>query len=66
MTKICTRYDPKPIPHRQFDWSAWEDGGSEHLTGWGATEAEAIQELRDNLEAQGIVDLVFTTTEQTP
>ena len=62
--KICTQYWAKPIPLRQFDWSAWEDGGDEHQTGWGATEAEAIQDLKENLEAQGIVDAIFP--ESTP
>lgn len=61
--KICTQYWAKR-ELRQFDWSAWEDGGDEHQTGWGATEAEAIQDLKENLEAQGIVDAIFP--ESTP
>jgi hypothetical protein len=44
--KIITRYDPKPIPDRQFDWCASEDGGEErHMTGWGATKEEALIDL---------------------
>jgi hypothetical protein len=42
--KIITRYDPKPIPDRQFDWSAWEDGGNENMVGCGTTK-EAIIDL---------------------
>ena len=43
--KIITRYDPKPIPDRQFDWSAWEDGGNENMVGCGKTKEEAIIDL---------------------
>lgn len=44
--KIITNYWAKPIPDRQFDWSAMEDGGDERLCGYGRTEAEAIEDLR--------------------
>ncbi|SRR6267143_450080 len=47
MDKIITRYDPKPIPNRQFDWTAVTDNydlGSP--IGYGRTEAEAIADLR--------------------
>jgi hypothetical protein len=43
---IKTRCWAKPIPLRQFDWEAWEDGGDERMTGFGRTEAEAIDDLR--------------------
>jgi hypothetical protein len=43
--KIVTRYDPKPIPDRQFDWSAWEDSGNEMMVGCGKTKEEAIIDL---------------------
>ncbi len=43
---IITRYDPPPIPLRQFDWSAcrdnYEPGGP---LGYGKTEQEAIKDL---------------------
>jgi len=45
--KIITRYNPKPIPDRRFDWSAVTDNydlGSP--IGYGRTEAEAIADLR--------------------
>jgi hypothetical protein len=47
MDKIVTRYDPKPIPDRRFDWTAVTDNydlGSP--IGYGRTEAEAIADLR--------------------
>jgi hypothetical protein len=43
---IATRYDPKPIPDRRFDWQATTadyDLGSP--IGFGCTEAEAINDL---------------------
>lgn len=45
--KIITRYDPKPIPVRQFDWVAVTDDyeGAQSPIGYGATEAEAIADL---------------------
>lgn len=50
--KIKTVYDPKPIPVRWFDWEAIEydtyDLGSP--TGYGATEEEAIADLKEKLE----------------
>lgn len=48
---IRTSYDPKPIPMRQFDWSAMRDGydGGDPI-GFGRTEAEAIADLIDNEE----------------
>jgi hypothetical protein len=49
--KIRTKYWPMlissgPIPIRQFDWSAMEDGGNENMVGWGATEQAAIDDLK--------------------
>lgn len=44
--KIITDYWPKPIPPRQFDWSAtfdgYEPGGP---IGYGRSEQEAIDDL---------------------
>ncbi len=48
--KIITEYVYPPIPVRQFDWAAYRDGyepDSGSPVGWGATEAEAIAELRE-------------------
>jgi hypothetical protein len=48
--KIITHYDPKPIPVRAFDWTAVTDeyeGG--HPIGHGRTEAEAIEDLREEI-----------------
>jgi hypothetical protein len=44
--RIVTNYWAKPIPDRRFDWSAMEDGGDEHMCGYGRTEAEAIDDLK--------------------
>jgi hypothetical protein len=43
---IITRYWPKPIPLRQFDWSAvTDDYEPGDPIGYGRTEAEAINDL---------------------
>lgn len=55
--KIITAYWPKPIPMRQFDWTAVtdnydgaEDSSTRGRIGYGRTEAEAIADLREQLE----------------
>lgn len=51
--KIVTRYDPKPIPIRTADWLAVDDDtydGPGSPIGCGATEQEAIDDLKDQLE----------------
>lgn len=50
--KIKTEYDPKPIPSRQFDWSAIDDDTYDEgePVGYGATEAEAIEDLKAWME----------------
>jgi hypothetical protein len=49
--KIITRYDPKPIPVRQFDWLATtEDYDLGSPIGYGRTEAEAINDLKLQLD----------------
>lgn len=51
--KIHTHYDPKPIPLRQFDWSAYDDNYEPGCPiGWGATEAEALADLAIEIEAR--------------
>jgi len=48
--KTVTHYDPKPIPSRRFDWSATTaDYEPPQPVGYGATEAEAIADLRAQL-----------------
>jgi hypothetical protein len=46
MTDIRTSYDPPPIPHRQFDWTAIYDNydGGDPI-GYGKTEQDAIDDL---------------------
>jgi hypothetical protein len=59
--KIVTYFWMKPIPQRKFDWSAVTDnyeGGDGYgerggPIGHGATEAEAIADLREQLEIEG-------------
>jgi hypothetical protein len=49
--KIVTSYWAKPIPERKFDWSAvTEDYEPGAPVGYGRTEAEAIADLRDQLD----------------
>lgn len=49
MPKIVTEHVYPPIPIRRFDWLAhWDD--PEGKTGWGRTEEEAIQDLKDNTD----------------
>ena len=49
--EIVTTYVYPPIPLRQFDWSAVEDSYEPgRPIGYGKTEAEAVQDLRDQLD----------------
>ncbi len=45
---IKTEHVYPPIPHRGNDWCAWiEDSDEEtRICGWGATEEDAITDLR--------------------
>lgn len=44
---IITRHVFPPIPDRRWDWLAFNEGEEESgHNGWGATEAEALQDLR--------------------
>lgn len=50
---IRTDYWPKPIPPRQFDWSAVDADtydGPGCAIGYGATETEAIADLMQEIE----------------
>jgi hypothetical protein len=48
MARIITSYIRPPVPSRRFDWAAWVDGREESgQVGYGATEAEALAELRE-------------------
>jgi hypothetical protein len=53
LARVVTRFDPKPIPDRQFDWTAvMADYDLGHSIGYGRTEAEAINDLI--LEIEGV------------
>lgn len=46
--KIITDFDPKPIPNRNFDWTACRDGYDEgEPVGYGRTEDAAVESLLD-------------------
>ena len=48
---ISTSHDCPPIPDRSFDWSAVTDNYDlGHLIGHGATESEAIADLKQQIE----------------
>ena len=55
--KIKTSYDPPPIPTwRKFAWSAIEDGYEPNdPIGFGATEQEAIDDLKEQIELEDAV-----------
>ncbi len=50
LTIVATNVCP-PIPSRAFDWSAYVDewGADDSPQGFGATEAEAVADLREKL-----------------
>ena len=51
--KIVTSYVCPAIPVRNFDWCAYEDGREEEGNyGWGKTEAEAIADLKWQLDEE--------------
>ena len=53
---VKTSHIYPPIPIRKFDWQAWVDGSDESGPyGFGPTEQEAIEDLKEQLEelAQG-------------
>lgn len=51
MRKLVTTHVCPPIPDRRNDWCAHYDGDEESGDiGWGATEAEAIADFRDNYQ----------------
>ena len=53
--EIITTYNPKPGPDFRWDWEAVTDSydGADDCCdpiGWGATEEEAIKNLKEQLE----------------
>lgn len=49
--KIVTSHVYRLIPDRTMDWCAHYDGEEEAgMYGWGRTEAEAIQDFKDNCQ----------------
>ena len=49
-SNIVTSFNPPPIPARNFDWNAYVEGYEPgDPLGYGSTEEEAIQNLKDML-----------------
>ena len=49
MPKIVTHHSRPPIPTTKSDWCAFYDGEEEYGgCGYGPTEADAIQDFKDN------------------
>ena len=46
---IITEFVNPPIPNRSHDWIAYQDGAEDGITGHGATEQEALDDLNDQL-----------------
>jgi len=50
--KIVTSFVYPPIPLRTCDWVAYYDGEEEGFRGWGETEQEAVEDLKENTEEE--------------
>jgi hypothetical protein len=50
MKEIITRFIYPPIPIRTCDWVAYYEGREEGPTGWGETEQDAIETLKEIAE----------------
>ena len=53
MPEILTSHIYPPIPIRSFDWCAFfaeEEGYEDARIGWGATEEEAIADLKEQVD----------------
>jgi hypothetical protein len=50
--RIKTTYDPKPHPNRSYDWEAIDEDTYDYdqPIGYGATEVEAIADLKAMLD----------------
>lgn len=60
--KIVTRHVCPPIPIRDYDWCAYEDGQEEAGNyGWGCTEAEAVADWHEVHEDSGICKVCDTS-----
>jgi hypothetical protein len=58
---IRTTYVHPPIPIRTSDWCACEEGQEEYGPyGWGATEAEAIEDLQERLEDEDTCPMCYS------
>lgn len=50
--KIIAQHINPPIPSREFDWLAYCDGDEDGKTGFGTTEAEAIADLKSQIDEE--------------
>lgn len=56
---IRTSFWLKPIPFRHYDWEATRDNYEPgHAIGFGATEADAIRDLNEQLWERGEIDAI--------
>lgn len=54
---VVTSYWVKPIPWRHYDWEATLDNyEAGHAIGFGATEADAVRDLKEQLWERGESD----------
>lgn len=50
MSRVVTEHVYPPVPFRNMDWAACVEGEEEHgPTGRGATEADALRDLAEQL-----------------
>lgn len=63
MSKILTQHVFPPIPNRAHDWMVYlEDSDGDGPQGWGNTEAEAIADLKSQIEEDFSEDLAWLKT----
>jgi hypothetical protein len=43
---VTTKFINPPVPYRGSDWCAFYTDDPEGVHGWGATEAEAVEDLK--------------------
>lgn len=54
--RIKTIHSPMPIPYRDCDWCAYDDasydGEPGQPVGWGRTEADAVADLKSQMDCE--------------
>ncbi len=62
MSKVITQHVFPPVPDRSHDWMAYVDGEDDGFTGWGPNEADAIADLKSQIEEDFSEDLAWLKT----